>query len=117
MKGLGLESDQVSGSAALPVPVMERWRAISGHLLLERYGMTEFGMALSNSLVEHERRPGCVGLPLPSVEVKVVSEETQQTVAPPDETPGELCVRGANVFKEYVGRPDATAEAFDNEVR
>src|SRR3989449_2707988 len=49
----------VSGSAALPVPTLERWRAISGHTLLERYGMTEFGMALSNP-VRGERRPGVV---------------------------------------------------------
>src|SRR5690606_27989574 len=46
----------VSGSAALPVPTLERWREITGHVLLERYGMTEIGMALSNTL--EERVPG-----------------------------------------------------------
>ena len=61
----------VSGSAALPVPVLEEWRAITGHTLLERYGMTEIGMALSNPL-HGARRPGFVGAPLPGVEVRVV---------------------------------------------
>ena len=50
----------VSGSAALPVSVLERWKVITGHTILERYGMTEIGMALSNPLHE-ERMPGCGG--------------------------------------------------------
>ena len=62
----------MSGSAALPVPVLQRWREISGHTLLERYGMTEIGMALSNPL-RGDRRPGAVGVPLPGVEVRLVS--------------------------------------------
>jgi len=60
----------VSGSAALPVPVLEKWRSISSQTLLERYGMTEIGMGLSNSY-RNERRPGHVGLPLPSVEMRL----------------------------------------------
>lgn len=47
----------VSGSAALPVPMLERWQRITGHTLLERYGMTEIGMALSNPL-HGTRMPG-----------------------------------------------------------
>jgi len=89
----------VSGSAALPVQRLERWREISGHVLLERYGMTEIGMALSNPVVG-ERRPGFVGTPLPGVEVRLVPGT------------GEIEVRGATVFLEYWRRPDATAAAF-----
>src|SRR5688572_9539858 len=63
----------MSGSAALPVSLLERWRAISGHTLLERYGMTEIGMALANPL-HGERRPGFVGAPLPGVDVRLVGE-------------------------------------------
>src|SRR5205823_5575133 len=63
----------VSGSAALPVQRLERWREISGHILLERYGMTEIGMALSNPL-HGTRRPGFVGTSLPGVEVRLVDE-------------------------------------------
>ena len=106
---------QVSGSAALPVPVLQRWRDISTHTLLERYGMTEFGMALSNSLAPSDRVPGCVGLPLPSVEVRVVDDDGT-VITPPSDRPGELRVRGATLFTEYVGRPEATAEAFDDDV-
>jgi malonyl-CoA/methylmalonyl-CoA synthetase len=98
----------VSGSAALPVQTLERWREITGHTLLERYGMTELGMALSNPL-RGERRPGFVGTPLPQVEVRVVDDRGDSV---PDGTPGELEVRGPNVFLEYWRRPDATREAF-----
>ncbi len=98
----------VSGSAALPVQTLERWREITGHTLLERYGMTEIGMALSNPL-EGERRPGFVGTPLPGVEVRLVDESGGPV---PADAPGEIEVRGGNVFLEYWGRPDATRDAF-----
>jgi malonyl-CoA/methylmalonyl-CoA synthetase len=98
----------VSGSAALPVRTLERWREISGHTLLERYGMTEIGMALGNPL-HGERRPGFVGAPLPGVEVRLV-EEDGRAVEPG--APGEIEVRGPGVFLEYWRRPEATAEAF-----
>jgi malonyl-CoA/methylmalonyl-CoA synthetase len=52
--------------------VLTAWRDVSGHTLLERYGMTEIGMALSNPLKEALRRPGCVGKPLPSVQARIV---------------------------------------------
>ena len=98
----------VSGSAALPVPVLERWKEISGHTLLERYGMTEIGMALSNPL-HGERGPGSVGSPLPNVEVRLVDEAGRPV---PDGVPGEIQVRGPTLFSEYWERPDATDEAF-----
>ena len=98
----------VSGSAALPVSVLSKWKAITGHVLLERYGMTEIGMALSNPL-EGERVPGSVGRPLPWVEVRLVDESG--ALVPPG-TPGEIQVRGPGVFLEYWRRPEATAEAF-----
>jgi malonyl-CoA/methylmalonyl-CoA synthetase len=98
----------VSGSAALPVQRLEQWRDISGHVLLERYGMTEIGMALSNPL-HGERRPGFVGTPLPGVEVRLVDEAGGPV---PAGTPGEIEVRGATVFLEYWRQPDATAAAL-----
>jgi malonyl-CoA/methylmalonyl-CoA synthetase len=100
----------MSGSAALPVQVLERWREISGHTLLERYGMTEIGMALSNPL-EGERRPGCVGQPLPGVDVHLVDEDGIEV---PEGSPGELEVRGPAVFHEYWQRQEETAAAFRN---
>ena len=87
----------MSGSAALPRTVLERWRTISGHVLLERYGMTEVGMALSNPL-HGERRPGYVGQPLPGVQARIAD--------------GELQLKGPGVFSEYWRQPDSTREAF-----
>ncbi len=81
----------VSGSAALPVSTLERWKEITGHTLLERYGMTEIGMALSNPY-RGERVPGSVGTPLPSVEVQLVSES------------GELVAPG-NTWRNRSARP------------
>lgn len=98
----------VSGSAALPVQVLEKWRHISGHTLLERYGMTEIGMAVSNPY-EGERRPGYIGQPLPGVEIRLVDE--QDHLVNPGE-PGEIQVKGPNVFKAYWQKPEATATAF-----
>lgn len=98
----------VSGSAALPVSVMENWEKISGHRLLERYGMTEIGMAISNPY-RGERRAGFVGQPLPSVEVRLVDENNQVVEVG---SPGEIQIKGPNVFKEYWQREKATQETF-----
>ncbi|MBD2341405.1 AMP-binding protein [Calothrix sp. FACHB-156] len=98
----------VSGSAALPVQVLEKWQSISNHFLLERYGMTEIGMALSNPL-HGQRYSGYVGKPLPQVEVRLV-DESGELVSPG--TPGEIQVKGPTVFLEYWQNPQATAKAF-----
>ncbi|MGQ0704465.1 MAG: acyl-CoA synthetase [Gemmatimonadales bacterium] len=100
----------VSGSAPLPVATLEEWERISGHVLLERYGMTELGMALANPL-HGERRPGSVGRPLPGVEVRLVEDDGNPVSAG---TPGQIEVRGPNVFLEYWRRPEETAAAFRN---
>lgn len=98
----------VSGSAALPVRVLERWEDITGHRLLERYGMTEIGMGLGNPLAG-PRLPGHVGVPFPRVEVRLVDEHGA-AVSPGE--PGEIEIRGPQVFREYWRRPDETAAAF-----
>ncbi|XP_032469419.1 malonate--CoA ligase ACSF3, mitochondrial isoform X2 [Phocoena sinus] len=121
----------VSGSAALPLPVLEKWKGITGHTLLERYGMTEIGMALSNPLTA-ARLPGSVGTPLPGVEVRIVSENLQKdgypyvvhaegneedTKVTPgfEEKEGELLVRGPSVFREYWDKPEETKTAFTSD--
>jgi malonyl-CoA/methylmalonyl-CoA synthetase len=97
-----------SGSAALPVALAERWAAVTGRPPLERYGMTEIGMAASNPL-DGERRPGTVGPPLPGVALRCVLEGGAD--AGPGEA-GELWVRGPSVFAGYHRRDEATREAF-----
>jgi malonyl-CoA/methylmalonyl-CoA synthetase len=105
-----------SGSAALPASIFDRWEAITGRRLLERYGMTEIGMALSNPY-EGERRAGTVGQPLPGIEVRLAAVEGGRILAEgleahePGES-GEIHVRGESVFEEYWDAPDETAEAF-----
>lgn len=101
----------VSGSAALPASVHRRWTELVGQKLLERYGMTEIGMALSNPY-NGERRPGAVGHPLPRVQVRLQTE-TGDTVLTED-TPGEIQVRGPNVFLEYWKQPEVTRSSFVN---
>jgi len=98
----------VSGSAALPVSVLEAWKKISRHTLLERYGMTEMGMAISNPY-RGERKPGHIGQALPGVQVRIADENDREL---PEGTPGEIQVKGANVFREYWQKPGATQEAF-----
>ncbi|MFN0166403.1 MAG: AMP-binding protein [Bryobacteraceae bacterium] len=87
----------VSGSAPLPAQVLEEFEVKFGHRILERYGMTETLMNLSNPY-EGERRAGTVGMPLPGVSVKIVN--------------GELYVKGPNVFSGYWRREEATRDAF-----
>lgn len=132
----------ISGSAPLPATVFEAWHQITGHKLLERYGMTEIGMVLSNPLIcdkTRDRLPGYVGAPLPDAEVKLVDDnrvlvqvlgKREQGIwsSKPDpqletanirsnekrEFIGELYVRGPSVFVEYYNKPDETENAFDD---
>jgi malonyl-CoA/methylmalonyl-CoA synthetase len=98
----------VSGSAPLPAHVLDAFRERFGHVILERYGMTETLMNVSNPLIG-ERRPGTVGRPLPMTAVRILDEAGAPV---PDGTTGELWVKGPNVCAGYWNRPDATAAAF-----
>jgi malonyl-CoA/methylmalonyl-CoA synthetase len=98
----------VSGSAPLPAQVLEAFRLRFGHVILERYGMSETLMNVSNPLVG-ERRPGTVGLPLPMTTVRIVAVDGTDVA---DGASGELWVRGPNVCDGYWNRPDATRAAF-----
>jgi malonyl-CoA/methylmalonyl-CoA synthetase len=100
----------VSGSAALPETVAKAWTALTGHTLLERYGMTEFAMAISQPLTG-ERRPNTVGMPLPGFSARLVPEIEGADV----KDGGELQIRGPGVFSEYWGKPEATAETFTDD--
>ncbi|XP_058458207.1 malonate--CoA ligase ACSF3, mitochondrial [Malaya genurostris] len=131
----------VSGSAPLPGSIFNRWHSISGHHLLERYGMTETGMIISNPYIQDKsrtREPGCVGMPLPGVSVKIVETESRKEhifegttnqgfwdnsvdanlhnsaeCLPP--ASGEIYVKGRSVFQQYWQKLDETKAAFENE--
>ncbi len=98
----------VSGSAPLPAHVLDAFQNRFGHTILERYGMTETLMNLSNPYAG-ERRPGSVGMPLPGVQVRVLDSDGNHV---PDGQTGELYVRGPNVFREYWKNREATDQAF-----
>ncbi len=98
----------VSGSAPLPAQIFEEFRELFGHTILERYGMSETIMNISNPY-EGERRAGTVGFPLPGVSVRLLNHELQPVS---DGETGELYLRGPNIFAGYWKREDATREAF-----
>lgn len=102
-----------SGSAALPASLLEAFRDATGQTILERYGMTEIGMALSNPY-DGPRVPGAVGRELPGVSVDIVDEVGRPTAAG---EPGELRVRTPQMFSAYHGDAAATAASFDEEGR
>jgi malonyl-CoA/methylmalonyl-CoA synthetase len=102
----------VSGSAPLSPQAFGDFERLFGERILERYGMTETIMNLTNPF-EGERRPGTVGRPFPGQEARIVDVETREPL--PDGQIGEIEVRGPNVFPGYWERPDATEECFDDE--
>lgn len=104
----------VSGSAALPTPIKSKFAEITGQTLLERYGMTEIGMALSCGLEVEKRIDGSVGWPLPGVQVRLTNKETGAVIDAVDED-GMIEIKGDNVFKEYWRRPEATAKEFTSD--
>jgi malonyl-CoA/methylmalonyl-CoA synthetase len=110
----------ISGSAALPTPTKKAWTELSsGNILLERYGMTEVGMALSCGLENADRVDGSVGWPLPFVEARLVDTENGTVIVRGEEKDsngkprdGEIQLRGPTIFKEYWRNPKATSEEF-----
>ncbi|HJQ28921.1 MAG TPA: acyl-CoA synthetase [Rubrobacter sp.] len=102
----------VSGSAPLSPQAFDEFERLFGERILERYGMTETIMNLTNPY-EGERRPGTVGRPFPGQEARVVDVRTRDPL--PEGEIGEIEVRGPHVFPGYWNSPDATEESFDEE--
>ena len=109
--GFGAMRLNVSGSAACPVAVFEQWQALTRQALLERYGMTEIGMALSNPY-DGERRAGHVGHALPGMTVQLFDEDDRPIHE--ESTPGEIRIKGDGVLEEYWNDEKATRESFTN---
>ena len=101
-----------SGSDRLPDDLFFGYQKTFNYTLLERYGMTETGMNLSNPL-HGERRVGAVGLPLPGVEARIVDPETEDPL--PNGEVGEVQIRGPHVFKGYWRQPEKTQAAFTDD--
>jgi long-chain acyl-CoA synthetase len=100
-----------SGSAPLPLEVIERFEKTSGAMLYEGYGLTEASPTTHSTPTLAKRKIGSIGLPFPSTECKIVDLETGEHVVPVGEV-GELCVRGPQVMKGYWNRPEETAIAL-----
>jgi malonyl-CoA/methylmalonyl-CoA synthetase len=99
----------ISGSAPLLGETHQRWREVTGHAILERYGMTETNMITSNPY-ELERRAGTVGFPLPGVRLRIADPDTGAAL--PNGAVGVIELAGPNVFKGYWRMPEKTASEF-----
>jgi long-chain acyl-CoA synthetase len=112
-KGVSLEGIEIAISGAMPLSkdVVEPWEALTGGYLVEGYGLSECSPVLMANPVAPNRRAGTVGLPLPGTEVRVVDPDDPTRDVEPGR-PGELLVRGPQVFSGYWKKPQATAEVF-----
>jgi long-chain acyl-CoA synthetase len=99
----------ISGAAALPAEVAERFEDAFGVPVWQGYGLTEAAPAVATSLGTGRHRPGSVGRALPGVSVRLVDESGEDVLAG---DPGEIWVKGPNVFAGYWRDPDASAEAL-----
>ncbi|MEX5297985.1 long-chain-fatty-acid--CoA ligase [Kocuria sp. CPCC 205292] len=114
-RGAGLQGIPVavSGAMSLPVPLVERWERSTGGILIEGYGLTECSPLVACNPLNDARRAGSIGIPFPSTEIRLVDPETLEDV--PRDRPGELWVRGPQVFRGYWRRPDETARALTDD--
>ncbi len=101
----------LSGAMSLPTSTVDHWEAVTGGLLVEGYGMTETSPITVGNPLAPSRRPGTVGVPFPSTEVRIVDPADPSQDVEEDDS-GELLVRGPQVFQGYWNRPDETAKAL-----
>ena len=101
----------ISGAMSLPVATVDRWESVTGGLLVEGYGMTESSPVALGNPMGPTRRPGTVGVPFPSTEIRVADPDDPATDRPAGEE-GELLIRGPQVFQGYWRRPSETAETL-----
>lgn len=112
-RGIDLSSARfaISGAMALPTATVELWESVTGGLLVEGYGMTETSPVALGNPVSPARRPGTVGVPFPSTDIRIVDPEDPSRDRAPGEA-GELLIRGPQVFAGYWNRPAETAAAL-----
>jgi long-chain acyl-CoA synthetase len=102
----------ISGGAAMPVEILRGFEAAFGSIILEGYGLSETSPVASFSDPDRERKVGSIGTPVAGVEMKVVDDSRNDV---PQGESGEIAIRGNNVMKGYWRRPEATAEAIDDD--
>jgi long-chain acyl-CoA synthetase len=105
----------ISGSAALPMEVQQRFGALTGGQLVEGYGLTEASPTTHCNPINGERRAGSIGLPLPDVEARLVDAENGMPLLWGSDEQGELQVRGPNIMQGYWNRPEETAACLDED--
>jgi len=99
------------GGMAVQKSVAERWEKLTGHYLLEGYGLTECSPLVSVNPYDITCHNGSIGLPVPSTDIMLIDDEGNEVV---DGGPGELCIKGPQVMLGYWQRPDATDEVLKN---
>lgn len=104
----------VAGGSALPVEVHHQFEEKFGVTILEGYGLSETSPVASFSRHGEPVRVGSIGTPIPGVEMKLIDPDTWAEITDPDGI-GEIAIKGHNVMKGYYGRPEATAEAINDE--
>jgi long-chain acyl-CoA synthetase len=102
----------ISGGAAMPVEILRGFEEAIGSIILEGYGLSETSPVASFSHPDRERKVGSIGTPVEGVEMKVVDSSRDEV---PQGESGEIAIRGNNVMKGYWRRPEATAEAIDED--
>lgn len=109
-RGVDLSATRFALSGAMPLPpeTLELWEHVTGGLLVEGYGLTEASPIALGNPIGPSRRPGAVGVPFPSTEIRVVDPDDPTHDRPPGER-GELLVRGPQVFQGYWNKPEETA--------
>ncbi|MCK6090819.1 long-chain fatty acid--CoA ligase [Micrococcus endophyticus] len=105
----------VSGGSSMPVEVLRRFESTFGCQILEGYGLSETSPAACFNHPDTDRQPGSIGTPIRGVELRLVTPGGEEVPEGDAETIGEVCIRGENIMKGYWGRPDATAEAIDDD--
>lgn len=114
-KGVSLQGirNSFSGASALPAATVQRWEKLTGGSIVEGYGLTETSPIIVGNPIG-KNREGHIGVPFPSTDIRVGNPDNPAETMPDGEA-GELLARGPQVFKGYLNRPDATAEAFEGD--
>lgn len=114
-KGIDIHGvrNSFSGASSLPVSTVKKWEALTKGRLIEGYGLTETSPIIAGNPMNDNRRPGYVGIPFPDTMIRIADKDNLDRTMP-DGEPGELLVKGPQVFPGYINAPEANAQSFHN---